>query len=369
MFKSLPVAMYHYVSSWPNPIAVDPDVFESHLQALTKAGYHSVSLAEAEECLRDGRELEQGSVLLTFDDGFLDNFVNAWPLLEKHGHKATVFTVTNKIVVDDMPRPTLKDVWSGFVGMDELPMVNAPTRTTRDGLRVRRDLFFSWKEARLMESSGVVSMGAHTHTHRSVFTGPRYGKLFNPAMVRRRTFDRLDHEILHGLPDFERGPAMAHEAFMPSDELYDLIRETVPQDYDGAKAFFADPAKAQGLEKAIAALPPERLGRLETEDEFRARLHSEIATCKEIMERELDREVHSLAWPWGVFSAEALDEAKKLGFSVFFTTAVGPNIPGKCADAAHRFKARNRSAKWFLSRLGIYSRPLMAKAYGLIHNK
>ena len=108
MFKSLPVAMYHYVSSWPNPIAVDPDVFESHLQALTRAGYHSVSLAEAEECLRDGRELEQGAVLLSFDDGFLDNFVNAWPLLEKHGHKATVFTVTNKIVVDDMPRPTLK---------------------------------------------------------------------------------------------------------------------------------------------------------------------------------------------------------------------------------------------------------------------
>ena len=36
---------------------------------------------------------------------------------------------------------------------------------------------------------------------------------------------------------------------MPSDELYDLIRETVPQDYDGAKAFFADQAKAQAWKR------------------------------------------------------------------------------------------------------------------------
>ncbi|WP_461209082.1 polysaccharide deacetylase family protein [Desulfocurvus sp. DL9XJH121] len=367
MPKSLPVAMYHYISSWPNPIAVDPDVFESHLEAMTRAGYRGVGLDEAEEFLLEGRPIEGKAALLTFDDGFLDNFVNAWPLLEKHGHKGVVFTVSNKIVAENLPRPTLKDVWSGFVGMDELPQVNAPVRRTGEGLRVRRDLFFSWKEARLMEDSGVMRMAAHTHTHRSVFTSADYSKLFTPG-VRRRTFDRLDHEVLYGLPQFGRGPAMGHEAFLPSTELYDMVHAEVPQDYDGAKAFFADPDNAQRIEKAVAALSRDRLGRMETPEEFRERLRADLSACKQLMEQELGREVRSLAWPWGTFSAEALDEAKKLGFAAFFTTAVGPNLPGRSADAAHRFKARNKNAKWFMSRLSMYSKPFMARLYGLIHH-
>lgn len=367
MLKSLPVPMYHYISAWPNSIAVAPEVFESHLEAMSTAGYRGVSLDEAETYLRDGRDLPKGSVLITFDDGFLDNFVYAWPLLEKHGHKATVFAVTNKIVTEDHPRPTLKDVWEGFVGMNELPQANIQgPRSGRDGLRVRTDLFFSWKEARMMESSGVVQIAAHTHTHRSVFTGPEFQKLFKPG-VRRRTFDRIDQRVVYGLPNFNRGPAMANEAFLPSDELYELITSTVPQDYDGAKAYFAEPGREEELIRRLRALPAESLGRLETPEEFRARLTGDLTECRTILERELGHAVSTLAWPWGEFSKESLEIAQDLGFSVFFTTARGPNLGGRSADAAYRFKAKNRSAKWMLSRLGIYSKPLVARVYGTLH--
>ncbi|MBU1003781.1 MAG: polysaccharide deacetylase family protein [Proteobacteria bacterium] len=367
MLKSLPVLMYHYISSWPNSIAVAPEVFESHLEAMTQAGYRGISLAEAEAYLRDGRELPKGSALITFDDGFLDNFVFAWPLLEKHGHKGTVFTVTNKIVDEEHPRPTLKDVWEGYVGMNELPQVNIHGgRTGGEGVRVRTDLFFSWKEARLMENSGVMSMAAHTHTHRSVFTGPNFKTLFKPG-VRRRTFDRIDQYVIYGLPDFRRGAALANEAFLPSEELYGIISATVPQEYDAAKRFFADPGREEEIMRRIQDLPPERLGRMETPAEYEARIRADLTLCKQIQERELGRPVHSLAWPWGEFSKQALDIAKELGFSVFFTTALGPNLPGKSADAAYRFKAKNKSAKWMISRLGIYSKPLTARVYGTLH--
>ncbi|BBD06912.1 polysaccharide deacetylase family protein [Desulfovibrio ferrophilus] len=366
MLKSLPVLMYHYISSWPNSIAVAPEIFESHLEAMTSAGYTGISLVEAEEYLRDGRELPKGSALITFDDGFLDNFVYAWPLLEKHGHKGTVFTVTNKIVSEQNPRPSLKDVWEGFVGMNELPQANLPGRGGSDGLRVRTDLFFSWKEARLMEASGVMSIAAHTHTHRSVFTSSSFEKLFKPG-IRRRTFDRIDQNVIYGLPDFSRGAAMANEAFLPSEELYGIISSIVPQDYDSAKRFFADPAKHEDIMRRIRELPAERLGRMETPEEFQTRLRADLTTSKEILEREMGHPVSTLAWPWGEFSKEALEIAKELGFSVFFTTALGPNLPGKSADAAYRFKAKNKSAKWMLSRLGIYSKPLMARVYGTLH--
>jgi len=367
MLKSLPVLMYHYISAWPNSIAVDPEVFEGHLTAMTKAGYKGVSLEEAGAYLRDGADLPKGSVLITFDDGFLDNFVYAWPLLEKHGHHGTVFAVTNKIVHENNPRPSLKDVWEGFVGMNELPQANIQgIRSGQDGVRVRTDLFFSWKEARLMEASGSMAVAAHTHTHRSVFTSPNFESLYKPGL-KRRTFDKVDQRVILGLPRFKQGPAMAHEAFLPSDELYALIESQVPQDYDGAKGFFNSPGKEEGLLRAIRALGPERLGRMETPEEFQARLRADLAACKQILEAELGHPATSLAWPWGEFSMEALDIAKELGFSVFFTTAQGPNLPGKSADAAYRFKAKNKHPKWMLSRLNIYSKPLVARVYGTLH--
>lgn len=367
MLKSLPVLMYHYISSWPNPIAVDPDVFEAHLEGMTKAGYRGVSLAEAEACLREGRSLPEKSVLITFDDGFLDNFVYAWPLLAKHGHKGTIFTVTNKIVDRDLPRPTLDDVWSGFLGMDELPQVNTPHSRTRDGLRVRTDLFFSWKEARLMENSDIVSIAGHTHTHRSVFTGPRFEKLFTTSH-RRRTFDRIEQKVVLGLPNFERGPAMANRAFLPSDEVYELVASVVPQGKGEAREFFAHGGNEHALLKKLQALPQDRLGRMETEDEFRQRLTADLAACREALVQNLGHPVRSLAWPWGEYAPEALEIAKGLGFTTFFTTALGPNVPGKSAEAAHRFKAKNKSAKWLLSRLSVYSKPLVARIYAKMHS-
>ncbi|MCK9239449.1 polysaccharide deacetylase family protein [Desulfocurvus sp.] len=366
MPKSLPVLMYHYVSSWPNPIAVDPDVFESHLEGLAGAGYRGVGLAEAEAFLRDGEPLPDKSVLLTFDDGFLDNYVNAWPLLAKHGHKGTIFAVTNKVVEEGLPRPTLDDVWSGFVKMDDLPRVNTPVGKTREGLRIRTDLFFSWQEARLMEASGVVDVAGHTHTHRSVFVGPRFDSLME-AGPRRRTFDRVDHPVLFGLPGFERGPAMAHRAFLPAREVYDMVRAAVPQTAPEAREFLGGEG-GQALLRRLKALPAERLGRMETDDEMRARLHDDLSTSHRLLEANLGHPVRTLAWPWGRCCPEALEIAREVGFSVFFTTRVGPNLPGKSADAACRFKARNRGARWLLSRVGIYSRPLLARVYGALRS-
>lgn len=364
MLKSLPVLMYHYISSWPDPIAVDPEIFDSHLTALTKDGYRGISLQEAEDYLINGKELPAKSVLITFDDGFLDNFVSAWPLLKSHGHNGVVFAVTNKIVHRDAPRPTLDDVWNGFLRMEELPQVNSPFRKSKDGLRIRTDMFFSWKEALMMESSGAMNVAAHTHTHRSVFTGPRYEKLFKPG-GRRRTFDRIDQEVIYGLPNFERGPAMANRAFLPSKKLYERVRELVPQEYGEARRFLENTDNIQKVHGELAKMSEEQLGRMETDDEFNARLRNDLTQCKETIETNLGHSVRTLAWPWGKYCQQSLDIAKEIGFEVFFTTQIGPNLPGQSADAACRFKAKNKSARWLMSRVNMYSTPFIAKAYRL----
>ncbi|MFK4766060.1 polysaccharide deacetylase family protein [Desulfobaculum sp. SPO524] len=368
MLKSLPVMMYHYISSWPNSIAVAPELFESHLKAMTKAGYRGVGLDEAVAYLREGRALPKKSVLITFDDGFLDNYVYAWPLLREHGHKGVVFAVTNKIVDEERPRPTLSDVWDGYVGMDDLPQVDSPIRTSREGLRIRTDLFFSWKEARLMQDDGTMAVAGHTHNHRSVFTGPNFRMLCEPQ-GKRRTFDQIEGDVPYGLPRFEEGPAMQHRAFKPSNEVYDIVTSTVPQDFRTAYDYFKDQRHRQDLMQRLREIPTERLGTYESQAEFEERVYEELRTSRDQLTTGLGRAPEVMAWPWGASSDTSRRIAKELGFTVLFTTDVGPNPPGLVADSAHRFKARARSSAWLLSRLVLYSHPLIAKTYGLIHKK
>jgi peptidoglycan/xylan/chitin deacetylase (PgdA/CDA1 family) len=106
----VPILMYHYVSQPPpnadvyrNDLSVTPAQFESHVQALQDAGYQSIPLADLVSYLATGQpELPGKSVVLTFDDGYVDNYENALPVLQKYSFTATIFVITDFV---DMQRP------------------------------------------------------------------------------------------------------------------------------------------------------------------------------------------------------------------------------------------------------------------------
>ena len=72
---------------------VRPSEFESHLILLNELGYEYIFADE-------WRLTDKPSVILTLDDGYLDNYTNMFPLLKKYGAKATVFIVTELIGTD-----------------------------------------------------------------------------------------------------------------------------------------------------------------------------------------------------------------------------------------------------------------------------
>lgn len=89
------VLMYHRIADpdsdvWE--IAVRPEHFEEQLQVLQKSG-KVVSLRSLATGLRQGK-LKRGSIALTFDDGYADNFLVAKPLLEQYQIPATFFITT-----------------------------------------------------------------------------------------------------------------------------------------------------------------------------------------------------------------------------------------------------------------------------------
>lgn len=98
----VPILMYHYVSVPPadadiyrRDLSVPPERFESHLQYLSGAGYRIVALEDLLYALAQGRPLPERAVILTFDDGYRDNYVNAFPLLRKYGMIAHFFIITD----------------------------------------------------------------------------------------------------------------------------------------------------------------------------------------------------------------------------------------------------------------------------------
>ncbi|MBC7359362.1 MAG: polysaccharide deacetylase family protein, partial [Desulfacinum sp.] len=95
------VLMYHMVSEPKEPpdarFACPPALFERHMAYLVRRGFRVVSLEEIYGALTGGLSLPDRSVAVTFDDGYADNYENAWPVLERLGIPATVFLVTGAV--------------------------------------------------------------------------------------------------------------------------------------------------------------------------------------------------------------------------------------------------------------------------------
>jgi peptidoglycan/xylan/chitin deacetylase (PgdA/CDA1 family) len=90
--KGLPILMYHKVSrDHEDDLTISAARLDSHLSYLRAQGYQSVSFADVKAALGNQRPLPAKPVLLTFDDGYLNTYELAYPLLRKHALKATVF--------------------------------------------------------------------------------------------------------------------------------------------------------------------------------------------------------------------------------------------------------------------------------------
>ena len=358
---SLPVLMYHYISRYPDAIAVSPELFAAHCERLVHTGWRGITLAEAEAYFLHGESLPPKSCLITFDDGYLDNYVHAWPILCKYGHSGVIFAVAEKMETEDVLRPTLTDVWNGTLTEAELPRVNEPFVRHADGYEVRRDLFFSWREARAMEASGVMSIASHTLGHRGVFISDEFRGFFLPGR-QSRTF-HTPAPFFWGLPRFLMGPGLLERAFIINPKLAEKIRAMVPQDEREAFRFAGNENNMKALAELAVSFTG-HIGCMEDDAAMAERMRAEIRMGKTILEKELGHAVTTLCWPWGAYCGLSLEIAKAEGFGVFVTTRAGANPPGKPL-AVCRFKAKANDEAWLRSRTALYASPLLARLYAL----
>jgi peptidoglycan/xylan/chitin deacetylase (PgdA/CDA1 family) len=132
------ILIYHSVSDDPaNPFAVSPAAFRRQMAHLS-SHCAVVPLSKLTAMIRDGRELPDRAVAVTFDDGYEDNYLNAFPVLKEFRIPATIFLVAGAI---------RDDADSGETDPGEIR-------------------FMSWGQAREMAGSGI-AFGSHTLSHPS----------------------------------------------------------------------------------------------------------------------------------------------------------------------------------------------------------
>lgn len=125
------VLNYHKIDNMNISLSVLPEDFERQMKYLRDNNFHAITPQEMYAAIVEGTELPENPVLITFDDGYLDNYTQAYPILKKYGLKATIFVITGLM---DRGQPG----------------------------------YFTWGQAAEMEASGLINIESHTVTHRSL---------------------------------------------------------------------------------------------------------------------------------------------------------------------------------------------------------
>lgn len=153
---TVPVLMYHHVSPSPGAITCSPANFEDQLRWLSERRYRSLTSAEFAGHL-SGKPVPRRSVLITFDDGYLDNWVYAHPLLKKYGFNAVIFLVTSWVNHGPV-RPQ-----SGDSSVPETPSHTDCEQRIEAGQS--DDVILRWSEIQRMQDDATFEFHSHTHTH------------------------------------------------------------------------------------------------------------------------------------------------------------------------------------------------------------
>ena len=84
---------------------VSPDLFESDLKYLKEHGYSFVGIQELIDFVYSGAPLPKKSVVITFDDGYYNNYLYAYPLLEKYDAKMVISVIGKYTDLYDGEKP------------------------------------------------------------------------------------------------------------------------------------------------------------------------------------------------------------------------------------------------------------------------
>ena len=96
--NGIPVLNYHQINDRDeNPLTISPDQFAAQMDWLMANGYHALTQDEFLDAIENGTRLPDRPVLITFDDGYADNYKYAYPILKERNMRATIFVISDYV--------------------------------------------------------------------------------------------------------------------------------------------------------------------------------------------------------------------------------------------------------------------------------
>ena len=133
----LPILMYHGITEKPSKVSkfvISKDMLKKDMEYMKKHGYETVVMDDVIAYVKEGKPLPEKPIMLTFDDGYYNNYCYAYPLLKEYNMKAVISIIGRFTdLYTDVP--------------DENPAYSHMT----------------WNEVQEMMSSGLVEFQNHSY--------------------------------------------------------------------------------------------------------------------------------------------------------------------------------------------------------------
>ena len=148
--EGVPILAYHMVNDEDNHYSISTQDFETQMNYLKEQGYTPISLLEFAKARKGKFDLPAKPIIITFDDGYVDNYTNAVPIMEKYGMRGTIFIVVNEIGKKDyLSLEQLKDLEKrkieiGSHTANHLPLATLSTEEKKSEID-KSKLLLEWK--------------------------------------------------------------------------------------------------------------------------------------------------------------------------------------------------------------------------------
>ena len=279
------ILMYHRVAnldSDPWSLAVKPKNFAEHLQIIQKHGY-PLHLKKLRKKLSDRHPINR-SIVVTFDDGYVDNFYNAKPLLEKYDIPATFFVTTSVIGYKN-------EYWWDRLGRILLQPGILPESINLD----IRGKAYQWK---LGVAANYSEMDLFKNRHWRIHDEPNNGP------TSRHELYREIYQILLCLNVHERDQVLddLHVKLSDASEYCESNRQINHEELIALD-------REDLIEVGAHTVTHPYLSELPT-----ALQKAEITNSKDQLEDKLGHTVTSFAYPHGNYNSKTVSLVKEAGF-------------------------------------------------------
>ena len=290
--NAIPILYYHSVADhdinrpW-SFLSCGIDIFKAQMEYLYKNGFKTCSWDELFRHLNGIEKLPKKTVMIHFDDGFLDNWTVVFPIMKKYNLKFSI-VVTPEFIeksekirdfVSETKEKNIKDWW-GYLSIGEL---------------------------REMENSGLVDIQAHGYTHTWYPSSDEIIDIYDGTQIEPwlhwnehpqekpfwLTNDSLK-KIQLGTPIFKNEKSLSNlKAFKPNKTFI----------YECINAYNKNLTKEENFEKILKIrknfLIKNELGEYESTQETENRLKKELLETKNYLSDILNKEINYLVWPGG----------------------------------------------------------------------